>query len=106
MTCHLCVTSWTTRPYLVLDQLLSPFKRAHSVEGASPGSSLMCLRDSLPCSRLRPRTISHPLFCFDSSFQGLRVCVSNYLLYSKVIDEMVVMLVEITVQRDAVALIK
>lgn len=44
MTCHLCATSWTTRPCLLLDQLLSPFKRAHPVEGASPGSSLLCLK--------------------------------------------------------------
>lgn len=59
-----------------------------------------------PSSSVCPWTTSHPPFCFDRNFQSLRPSVLIYLLYSKVIDEVVVMFIEITVQRDTVALVE
>lgn len=64
------------------------------------------LGDCLPFLPVCPRTVSRPPFGSDGRFRGLRGSRSRYLLYSKVIDEVVVMFVEITVQGDTVALVQ
>ena len=81
--------------------------------GREAGEQMLPLRE-VPVLRFQEKSgaamevggstdISHFPFHLERSSP---VCVSIYLLYSEVIDEVVVMFVEIAVQGDAVALVQ